>query len=353
MRGFSMFWLIGGAALIKEIAVHNPSAIGMAVQMRHAGWQGLRFYDLIFPLFIFTSGATVPFSIARLKEKKIPNFQIVGIALKRTIILMIIGVIYNEWHGHQFLNPRLCSVLGQIGASYFICTCIYIANRRSKGLLASIGAIWLLIATLQLLPAKASLDKNINPSNNINSWIDSTFVPGRLLNKSFDPEGPLNWISASSVCLLGAWTSSQLAAPSRKRKGLKRTALKATILGITLIASSLLADNVYPIVKNIWTVPFAALTGGISILFYLLIYYITDIKDFKKPFFMFKVIGANSLVAYISLRFFDYEQFTNGLGAQLSRIFAIDGAIPGILITMIATLSLLYWLYRSKFFVKI
>ena len=75
MRGFSMFWLIGGAALIKEIAVHNPSALGMAVQMRHAGWQGLRFYDLIFPLFIFTSGATIPFSIARLKDKKTCNFQ--------------------------------------------------------------------------------------------------------------------------------------------------------------------------------------------------------------------------------------------------------------------------------------
>lgn len=348
-----MFWLIGGAALIKEIAVHNTSALGIAVQMRHAGWQGLRFYDLIFPLFIFTSGATIPISISRLQEKKTRNFQIIGNALKRTIILILIGVIYNEWHEHQFLNPRLCSVLGQISASYFICTCIYISNRKNKGLLASTCAIWLLIATLQLVPAKAALDKNINPSNNINSWIDSTFVPGRLLNKSFDPEGPLNWISASSVCLLGAWTSSQLAAKSRKRKGLKSSTLKAAILGMVLIVSSLLADNIYPIVKNIWTVPFSALTGGISILFYLLIYYITDIKDFKKPFFIFKVIGANSLVAYISLRFFGYGQFTNALGAHLSKIFAIESAIPGILITMIATFSLLYWLYRSKFFVKI
>jgi len=54
MRGFSMFWLIGGAAIVGELALHSSigGLDGLATQMKHASWVGLRFFDLIFP-FLF------------------------------------------------------------------------------------------------------------------------------------------------------------------------------------------------------------------------------------------------------------------------------------------------------------
>ena len=198
---------------------------------------------------------------------------------------MILGSIYNEWYSHQFFNPRLFSVLGQIGASYFISTCIYLFNPRSRIILASTFTIWILITALHLLPDGAVLSKNINPGNNINSWIDSTLTPGRLLNENHDLEGALNWLSASSVCLLGTWTSRQITQTNPNQTSRRRKTIYSATLGISLISLSLLADNYYPIIKNIWTAPFAALTGGISILLYLLIRYIVDIKSIKKPFF--------------------------------------------------------------------
>ena len=46
-----------------------PSAAGnvIAGQFEHAEWEGLRFYDLIFPLFIFVTGVAIVFSLTRLQ----------------------------------------------------------------------------------------------------------------------------------------------------------------------------------------------------------------------------------------------------------------------------------------------
>jgi predicted acyltransferase len=355
MRGFSMFWLIGGAAIVGEFALHSSigGLDGLAMQMKHASWVGLRFFDLIFPFFIFASGATIPYSILRMKEKGVSNFKIAFKALRRALILSFIGVMYNEWTSHDFANPRLCSVLAQIGISYFICIIIYLVSPRSNRLLASAIGIMLLIAGLQILMPGSSLSEEIYPGNNINSLIDSALLPGRLLNGTFDPEGPLNWISASALCLIGAWTSNQLAPIQERNLRFRRKLILPFVIGVMLILVGLIADSRYSIIKALWTSSFCAVAGGISILFYLALYAIVDVKNIKKPFYLFKVIGSNSLLAYLATRLFGYAQFTNALGGYASRSFSIETNFLVIIFTTFTTFSLLYFLYRKKIFIKV
>ena len=356
MRGFSMFWLIGGAAFIQAIATHFPSDIttGLAEQMTHARWRGIKFYDLIFPLFIFTSGATIPLTVWRGEESGKSRRKLALTALKRAAILIFIGVIYNEWLNHDFSNPRFCSVLGQIGASYLIGFFIYLVNPSSKKLLAAFTGILLIIGMLQLLPPEASLSKNINPSNNINSWIDLTLTPGRLLEKNYDPEGLLNWISAASICLLGAWTSKQVNKPREGKKGqIDQSLLIPAVAGVILIATGLAMDGFYPIIKRIWTASYTTTAGGICILLFLSIHIVADRKKRTKPFFIFTVIGANSLIAYTSQQLFNYPQFTRSAGNHLAAIVNSKSSLPGVLLTMLSTLCLLYWLHKKRIYLKV
>ena len=355
MRGFSMFWLIGGAAIIGELALHSPigGLDGLATQMKHASWVGLRFFDLIFPFFIFASGATIPYSTLRMKQKGLSSLKIAFKALRRALILSLIGVMYNEWTSHNFANPRLCSVLAQIGVSYFICVIIYLVSPRSNRLLSSAIGIMLLIAGLQILMPGSSLSEEIYPSNNINSLIDSALVPGRLLNGTFDPEGPLNWISASALCLFGAWTSGQLAPTQERNLSFRRKVILPFVIGVTLILVGLIADSHYSIIKALWTSSFCAVAGGISILFYLILYGIADVKNIKKPFYLFKVIGSNSLLACLATRLFGYAQFTNVLGSYASKSFSVETNLLAMIFTALATFSLLYFLYRRKIFIKV
>ena len=355
LRGFSMFWLIGGAAIIEELARHDfIRGMGMAWlddQMSHRGWIGLNFFDLVFPFFIFASGATLPYSIARMKSKGISNHAIIFKSFGRALVLITIGIIYNEWTAHSFSNPRLCSVLGQIGVSYFISTSIFILNRSRNRLLGCTIIILSLIAILQVTLPGSSLNEQINPNNSINSLIDS-LLPGRLYYDNFDPEGPLNWISASSVCLLGAWTSSQILVGQKNNHRFRYTAKILLIVGICFIATGLLADPYYPIIKKLWTSSFCLLSGGISILMYVLLYSVIEIKNLRKPFYIFKMIGANSLLAYVAQKFFGYSQFTKAFAKHVSENFSLNSAFFEVLITTLVTLLILDFMYRKKLFIK-
>ncbi len=69
LRGFDMFWIIGGQEIIKGLAQVFPGKLSeIAVgQLEHVRWQGLHFYDVIWPLFMFMVGVSLSFSLARRK----------------------------------------------------------------------------------------------------------------------------------------------------------------------------------------------------------------------------------------------------------------------------------------------
>src|SRR5271169_2473809 len=71
LRGFDMFWIAGGDRIIRAIYKVWPGAATQALdtQFEHVKWDGFRFYDLIFPLFLFVVGVVLPFSLTRRMEE--------------------------------------------------------------------------------------------------------------------------------------------------------------------------------------------------------------------------------------------------------------------------------------------
>jgi predicted acyltransferase len=71
LRGFDMFWIIGGDELVHALAEWAPSDLMKRIdeQMDHVEWEGFHFYDLIFPLFLFLVGVVLPFSMAAHRAK--------------------------------------------------------------------------------------------------------------------------------------------------------------------------------------------------------------------------------------------------------------------------------------------
>jgi len=67
LRGFDMFWLIGGQELVLILSALfiKPLHAVLKVQLDHAAWEGFTAEDLIMPLFLFLVGAAMPFSFAR------------------------------------------------------------------------------------------------------------------------------------------------------------------------------------------------------------------------------------------------------------------------------------------------
>src|SRR2546425_12249486 len=67
LRGFDMFWIIGAEELFHALNKMSDRGIirTLAEQLTHEDWDGFRFYDLIFPLFVFIVGVSLVFSLSK------------------------------------------------------------------------------------------------------------------------------------------------------------------------------------------------------------------------------------------------------------------------------------------------
>src|SRR5436190_8832505 len=72
LRGFDMFWIVGGEEIVHALYKAWPATPLHLLdrQMDHTPWAGVTFYDLIFPLFVFIVGASLVFSLPRMIERE-------------------------------------------------------------------------------------------------------------------------------------------------------------------------------------------------------------------------------------------------------------------------------------------
>lgn len=71
LRGFDMFFIMGGASLFVALATLFPNPFFQVIgdQMHHVKWDGLTHHDTIFPLFLFIAGISFPFSLEKQREQ--------------------------------------------------------------------------------------------------------------------------------------------------------------------------------------------------------------------------------------------------------------------------------------------
>jgi len=91
-RGFVMLWIIGGEGLMAGLAAlgHNRVVEAIVYQLIHTPWQGLRFYDCIWPSFMLMVGVSVPLSFAKRSLAETYHQQLAH-AAKRAIVLFLLG----------------------------------------------------------------------------------------------------------------------------------------------------------------------------------------------------------------------------------------------------------------------
>jgi predicted acyltransferase len=87
-----MLWIIGGEGLMAGLASlgHNRVIEAVVYEVNHSPWQGLRFYDCIWPSFMLMVGVSVPLSIAKRSLTQTYQQQLAH-AAKRALVLFLLG----------------------------------------------------------------------------------------------------------------------------------------------------------------------------------------------------------------------------------------------------------------------
>src|SRR5512137_1610574 len=67
LRGFDMFWIVGAEEIVHALGkISQRGTVKLLVnQLQHKPWEGVAFYDLIFPLFVYIVGVSLVYSLGR------------------------------------------------------------------------------------------------------------------------------------------------------------------------------------------------------------------------------------------------------------------------------------------------
>lgn len=355
LRGFDMFWITGGHAIIAAwAAASNSSVLDWAAgQLHHMPWNGFHFYDMIFPLFLFIAGVSMPFSFAKRMERGVPKKDIYRKIFKRGIILVLLGIMYNGFFRFDFENLRVASVLGRIGLGWMFAALI-VENTSIKGQIMWFWGILLgYWAALMLIPVPGHGAGDLSMEGSLVGYIDRMLLPGRLYKGIHDPEGILSTIPAVATALMGVLSGEVLRMANPKLTPMK----KGLILlgaGILFLILGKIWGLTFPINKNLWTSSFVLFAGGWSLILLAVFYIVIDVWGFSKWAFFFVIIGMNPLTIYLAQPIIDFQQiadyfFKGMIGYTSENVQPVLSAISYVAVVW----TFLYFLYKQKLFLRV
>jgi predicted acyltransferase len=352
LRGFDMFWIIGGGEIAHAAAKLTGWAwlVWLSGQLEHPKWHGFAFYDLIFPLFLFMAGVAMPFSFEKRLARGDTRGQLYRHVIVRGLLLVLLGMTYNGLLKFDWANMRFPSVLGRIGLAYLFAGLIVLNTDLRRRLLWIVGLLVGYWAALRFVPVPGFGAHDLSPGHTLTDYIDRLLIPGRLYQGDRDPEGLLATVPAIATALGGVVTGMLL--KSERFSGYMKTLIMAATGGVC-IGLAYLWNIEFPINKNLWTSSFVLLCAGWSLLFLSLFYVVIDVWRLRLWAFPLVVIGSNSIFIYMARKFVDFEYTTHFFFDGLLRHTGASQPLLWATCVLFVEWLLLLLLYRKRIFLRV
>ena len=358
LRGFDMLFIMGFSGFVVALCslFENGAGCWLAETMHHVEWHGFAHHDTIFPLFLFLTGMSFPFSYAKQCSVGATRCQIYLKIVRRTAILILLGLLYNGLLRFDFENLRVCSVLGRIGVAWAVAAVLYI-NFGWKTRATICGVIllvyWLVVGYIPA-PDVEGADP-LSMQGSLVGYIDRLFMPGRLIydNGNFDPEGLLSALPAVVTAMLGMFTGELIRMPEDKLSG-NRKSLYMVLGAVVLALVAVAAKGFVPINKMLWSSTFVCAVGAYSLALMALFYYIVDVRGWRSWTLPFRVVGMNSITIYLAQRIINFTGISNFfLGGVASLCSEQWAAVVNSAGYVLVCWLFLYLLYKKNIFLKI
>ncbi len=347
-RGFIMFWIVGGGAIAVGLQAlgHNRFSDALIYQLNHSAWEGLRFYDCIWPSFMLMVGVSIPLSYAK-RSLTQSHRQMLFHAIKRFAILMLLGGMRESV---SLGSPRLIELSSALQPIAVASLAAFLLVRKSWKFQAAVGVSILVgyLLLLALVPVPGLGAVSYEKGANLVWAVDKALLPHRTGEAVF-LEGwgtILSTIPTISTTilglLLGRLLKSQLTAQ-------RKMAIIATA-GVGGLVIGCVVSLFVPVVMKMWTTSYGILSASWSVLMFLFLYWIVDVLGYRKWGFVFVVIGMNALAVYLCNTVTRLDEivgiFTKAPAAAMGAVGPLFAALAFFAVEW----GILYWMYKRKIF---
>jgi predicted acyltransferase len=350
-----MFLLVAEGTALWSVLVKEPFAGTFLEpffqQFHHHPWNGLRFWDLVQPFFMFIVGVAMPFSYAKRIKRGYSRKKITKHILQRCIVLLAFGVGLHCGYRRK-LVWELWNVLSQLSVTIIIAYFL-MQYKWATQIMASIGLLLLTDIVYRFFPLEG-YNQPFVKDHNFGSWMDMA-----LMGKINSGGGwvAINFIPTAAHTIWGVVAGQVLMSVKTGNQKIKLIAGA----GLTILAAGYLLDwtSVTPIIKRISTSSFVLVSGGWALLVLVFSYWLIDLKKINRWIFPFVIVGMNPIFIYL---FFNTVggQWFNGFVAIFTNGILQWLNTPEFVMNLIASLTVLtlewflcYYLYKKRIFFKI
>ncbi|MCT1529446.1 DUF5009 domain-containing protein [Sphingobacterium daejeonense] len=328
MRGLTLFLML----FVNDLYTSN---VPKWLLHTEADVDGMGLSDWVFPGFLFMVGMAIPYAVSARKKKGDSDARVFIHILFRTISLLIIGLlivnssslnpeltgmprlwwiglvyvciflVWNNYPKDKYKNMFLIlKVIGVIGLIYLsvifragsVDTPIWF-ERSWWGILGLIGwgyfagsSVYLLIKERiwwSILAVLLFLFLNIA---SMNGWVPNLFPGQDWFNVLLQGNVPMIVMSGITATLIVRKFS----------RDWKKLAIYLTLFGLISLVLGLILHQWFIVSKILATPSWGMLCNGISILLFVLIYYLIDVRGNSKYSKLFELAGQNSLTTYLA-----------------------------------------------------
>ena len=376
-RGLIMLFMASAGFGIPQVAAQFPHSgfwKFLAFHTSHAPWIGGGAWDMIQPSFMFMVGVAMPFSLARrIREGQSWNGQL-GHTLWRSLVLVALAVFLAS-QGAKQTKFVFFNVLGQIGLGYTFL--FLLAGRGWKiqfGAIAGIALLsWAAFVLYPLPPAdsdftKAGLkpeelssvvlpgffghwSKNVNVAAGFDRWFLNLFPSESPFQFNTGGYTTLNFVPALITMILGLVVGERLRVDDELRPKL---IWMGKLAGVCLAIGLLAGWTVCPIIKRIWTPSWAFFSGGIVIAVLAAIFWMVEMRGWRRWTVPFVIVGLNSIAIYLLdqlLPGWIVQTLKTHLGQQIFS-GTYGGVFKSCSVIFVLWLAC-WWMYRRKIFLRI
>ena len=296
LRGLDMLLLAVAVPLFRGAnnAWHLPK--GLMYQFSHP-WGGFTLYDIIMPLFIFMSGAAVPFALGRrLDAEDRPTAAFWKHVAGRFALLWLLGMCVQ---GNLLsLDLRLIcpynNTLQTIAVGYLVAALVMLVKKpwfRWAVPVVFTVAYGLLLA----------FGGDYSPTGNLSMTVDRKILGWMLPADShvLAEKSEYAWFLPSLMCATLAVAGMNATFVLRSGRTPKAKALVLLGFGGGALAIGWALVPWVPMIKQIFTVSFTLQATGWCVLAWTALYVLTDVLGFRRGLWLPVLFGQCALVAYL------------------------------------------------------
>jgi predicted acyltransferase len=263
--------------------------------LRHSEWNGLTFTDLVAPFFLFIVGVSITLAYGSRKAEGGPMGTTYRKILWRGLKIWLVGMALNLLPHFDIYNLRWTGTLHRISVVFVISAIVFLhTSWKQQAWICALLLLgyWMVMSTI---PTPGEGRVLLEPGRNLAAWVDSRYLPGKMWEGTWDPEGILSTFPATATTFTGMLVGHLLSASMPDP--LKINALMTA--GVCSAITGYFLGLVFPVNENLWTSSFVLVTSGFAALVFGAMFYLADIRRWTSWTTPGVAFGANAITAYV------------------------------------------------------